>query len=105
MTCEPIGVADANLVPDSRMTASSIYRDRRPYYGRFDETRGGGCWCPRASKNRIDYLQVDMESASSVCAVATQGIYSSYYSTSYKLSFSIDGATWEFYKVDNNAKV
>ena len=106
MTCESIGVADKSLVQDSRMTASSIYNsDWRPYYGRFDETRGVGCWCPRTTTNRNDYLQVDMESVRSVCSVATQGTYSSYYSTSYKLSFSVDGATWEIYKTDNNAKV
>ena len=75
-------MADPNLVPDSRMIASSIYRDRRPYYSRLDETRGVGHWYPQASKNRIDFHQVDMESASSVCAVATQGTYSSHYSTS-----------------------
>ena len=46
-----------------------------------------------------------MESVSSAGAVATQGSYSSYYSTSYKLRFSIDGASLKFYKVDHNAKV
>ena len=46
-----------------------------------------------------------MESVSSVGAVATQGTYSSYYSTSYKPNFSIDRASLEFYKVDYNAKV
>ena len=70
MTCELVDVADTILVPDSRMTAGSIYRDKRPYYTRLDETRGVGRWCPRASKNRIDYLEVDMESASSVFAFA-----------------------------------
>jgi len=93
------------LLPDSRMTASSIYRDRKPYYSRFGETRGVGHWCPRALKNKINYLQVDMESASSFCAVATRGTYSSYYSTSYKLRFFYRRGLTEFYKVDNNAKV
>ena len=106
MTCESIGVIDTSLVPDSRMAASSIHNsDWRPYYGRFYEARGVGRWYPRTTTNRSDYLQVDMESVRSVCSVATQGTYSSYYSTSYKLSFSVDGATWEIYKTDNNAKV
>ena len=46
-----------------------------------------------------------MESESSVDAVATQGTYSSYYSTSDKMRFSIDGTSLEFYKVDNSGKV
>ena len=41
----------------------------------------------------------------SVSSVATQETYASYYSTGYKLRFSIDGASLKFYKVDNNAKV
>ena len=51
----------------------------------LSETRGVRSWCPRVSKNRNDYLQADMESVSSVCAVATQD-------------------TWELYKEDNNGK-
>ena len=67
--------------------------------------RGEGRWCPRASENRNDYLQVEMESESSVDAVATHGTYSSYYSTSEKRWFSIGGTSLEFYKVDNSGKV
>ena len=52
----------------------------------LSETRGVGCWCPRASKNRNDYLQADIESVGSVCTVPAQD-------------------TREFYKVDDNAKV
>ena len=63
--------------------------------GRFDETRGVGRWCPRASENRNDYLQVEMESESSVDTVATQGKYSSYYSNSDKMRFSIGGTSLE----------
>ena len=106
MTCESIGVADKNFVPDSRMTASSIYSSNwRPYYGRFDETRGVGRWCPQTKTNRNDYLQVDMESVRFVCSVATQGTNSPYYSTSYKLRFSIDGVNWKIFETDNKAKV
>ena len=51
-TCKSIGVADKNLVLDSRIAASSIYSSNwRPYYGRFDETRGEGRWCPQ-TKNK-----------------------------------------------------
>ena len=46
-----------------------------------------------------------MESESSVDAVATQGTYSSYYSNSVKMRFSIGGTSLEFYKVDNIGKV
>ena len=46
-----------------------------------------------------------MESESSVDEVATQGTYSSYYSTSDKMTFSSGGTSLEFYNVDNSVKV
>ena len=46
-----------------------------------------------------------MESESSVDAVATQGTYSSHYSTSDKMTFSSGGISLEFYNVDNSVKV
>lgn len=47
--CEPVGVADRNIIPDARMTASTTSSDKeRPYYGpgRLNEGRGHGVWCP-----------------------------------------------------------
>lgn len=61
-------------------------------------------WCPKTRSDRTDYLQVDMGAARFVCAVATQGKGGSWV-TSYKLSLSLDGATFTAYKEHNAEKV
>ena len=101
-TCEALGVADPNTVPDDKMTASSVILAYNPYEGRLN---GNSAWCPSTSSNLDDYLQIDMESLRSVCAVATQGKSSGSYVSSYKLSFSTDGVTWNTYQEQNQDKV
>ena len=89
------------------MTASSLY-DKRfyPYYGRLHENRGWGGWCLRTETDRTDYLQVDMGTMLSVCAVATQGEKRHWeWTTSYKLHLSTDGVTWNVYEETSTAKV
>ena len=105
--CDPVGVADRNTIPDSRMTASTLYYNRyHSYYGRLHEKRGQGGWCTKTKSDRTDYLQVDMGTVRSVCAVATQGLRAgSAWTTSYKLHLSTDGVTWNTYKETNIEKV
>ena len=89
------------------MTASTFKNKfNKPYYGRFHESRGKGAWCPKTQTSRTDYLQVDMGTMLSVCAVATQGkqIYSQR-TTSYTLYLSTDGVVWNAYKETSTAKV
>ena len=108
--CQPVGVADPNRIPNNQMTANS-YHDHSsgyyPYYGRLNEKRGAGAWCPMKPWNaRTDYLQVDLGTEHFVCAVATQG--SSRYNewlTSYILLMSKDEVTWGTYKENNAEKV
>ena len=100
-------MADKNTIPDVRMTAStfasSVYY---PYYGRLNENRGYRAWCPKTKTDRTDYLQVDMGTVYSVCAVATQGNgQGSYWTTSYKVHLSTDGITWNTHKENNVEKV
>lgn len=107
--CEAIGVQNRYKVPDSRMTASSSFA------GHFDASRGrlwnqrqGGSWEPKYPANvGKDWLQVDMGSMLSVCAVATQGngwIYPDWV-TAYKIKLSTDGNIWKFYQEDGVDKV
>ena len=104
--CSSVGVADRNIIPDSRITASTFLSSYFPYYGRLHENRGNGGWCTRTSSDRTDYLQVDMGTVRSVCAVATQGLRAgSAWTTSYKLHLSTDGVTWNIYKERNIEKV
>ena len=103
----PVDVADKNTIPDVRMTASSVHSSsHHQYYGRLNETRGFGLWCPETRSNRTDYLQVDMAEVRFLCAVATQGYRSSSaWTTSYKLQLSTDGVTWNTYEETNIEKV
>ncbi|KAL9970473.1 hypothetical protein ACROYT_G022851 [Oculina patagonica] len=105
--CGPVGVEDRNIIPDERMTASTVYDSRYyPYYGRLNGSRGAGAWCPNTKFDRTDYLQVDMGAVSSVCAVATQGANgANEWTTSYKLRLSRNEVTWHTYKENNVEKV
>ena len=103
-----MGVADPNRIPNAQMTASSYYSSSYyPYYGRLNEARGMGGWCPKTQKGaRTDYLQVDLGTVHSVCAVATQGASNfDERTTSYILRMSKDGVTWNTYKENNVEKV
>ena len=89
------------------MTASTFYNEKnKPHYGRLHESRERGAWCPTTKLNRTDYLQVDMGTMLSVCAVASQGkeMYSQW-TTSYTLYLSTDGVVWNADKETSTAKV
>jgi len=104
--CGPVSVADRNVIPDARMTASTHYSNYYPYYGRLNEQRETAGWCTKTTTDRTDYLQVDMGAVHSVCAVATQGLgSSSSWTTSYKVHLSTDGVIWNAYKESNKEKV
>ena len=106
--CQPVGVADPIKIPDAQMTATGYWSaSYYPYYGRLNETRGAGGWCSRTKLGpRTAYLQVDMGTIRSVCAVATQGanVYNEW-TTSYVLRMSTDGITWNPYEENNAEKV
>ena len=89
------------------MTASTYYDGKyHPYYGRLNEDRGKGAWCPKTATDRTDYLEVDMGAVQSVCAAATQGEKVQHdWTTSYKVNLSIDGVTWNSYNENNVEKV
>ena len=89
------------------MTASTVHDTRfYPYYGRLLENRGYGGWCPKTETDRTDYLQVDMGTMLSVCAVASQGKKTYFqWTTSYTLYLSTDGVVWNADKETSTAKV
>ena len=97
---------DTNKIPDNRMTASSSYRmEELPHYGRLNEIRQNGAWCPK-STDTSGYLQVDMGIVYDVCAVETQGrAAADEWVTAYILRFSLDGIIWNSYYENNVQKV
>jgi len=101
-----VGVADRNIIPDARMTASTHHSDYFPYYGRLNEQRGRAVWCAKTTADRTDYLQVDMGAVHSVCAVAIKGSpKDGVWTTSFKVHLSTDGVIWNAYKENNEEKV
>ena len=107
LECGPVGVADKNTISDARITASTFHNARHnPKYGRRHERRQHGAWCTKTKTDRKDYLQVDMGTVLSVCAVASQGERKYHlWTTSYKLYLSSDGVTWNAYEETSTAKV
>ena len=88
------------------MTAKTHHTSYYPYYGRLNESRGWLVWCAKTTSDRTDYLQVDMGTVRSVCAVATQGTRNQdVWTTCYKLHLSTDGVAWNIYKENNAEKV
>jgi len=102
-----VGVADRNIILDARMTASTNYSSNYyPYYGRLNEQRGRAVWCAKTTSDRTDYLQVDMGTVHSVCAVAIKGApKDAVWTTSFKVHLSTDGVIWNAYKENNKEKV
>jgi len=104
--CESVGVADRNIIPDARMTASTYSTYYYPYYGRLNEQRGRVAWCAKTSSDRTDYLQVDIGAVHSVCAVAIKGApLDGVWTTTFKVHLSTGGVIWNAYKENNKEKV
>ena len=98
-------MSNANTIPDDKMKASTYYYENEsPFLGRLEESRGDGAWCPSTRGDKTDYLQVDMGKVYFVCGVATQGQrIGDYWTNSYKLQFSLDGNTYDFYTENGNS--
>ncbi|XP_035695921.1 uncharacterized protein LOC118429529 [Branchiostoma floridae] len=90
------------VIPDSSVTASSVFRDFEPGGARFGSNRK---WVPSGYDDQ--WLQVDLGQESRVYGVITQGRpdYAQWTMT-YKLSFSTDGEAWATYAgTDGSDKV
>jgi len=89
-------------ISDSAFTASSSFNDHhRPSLARLNLLSDGkhaGAWCPK-EKIPNQWLQIDLGEITAVTKVATQGRYSSEDRVkTYKLSYSVDGIHWTWYK-------
>jgi len=100
--CTAVGVADANIIPNGKITSSSVYLRYYSYKGRLNGALG---WCAYSPYNRNDFIQVDIGAVRSICAVATQGKKNGSYVTSYKLLLSSDGVSWTTYQEQNVDKI
>ncbi|XP_044165887.1 uncharacterized protein LOC122949943 [Acropora millepora] len=69
---------------------------------------GDGAWSPSDDVNSNDFLQVDLQYEFFICAVATQGYpltSRSFWTTKYKLLFSVNAKDWLTYKENGKDKI
>ena len=101
-----IGVSSSQIIPDSKMTASSQQSDlTKPSYGRLNGVRGNG-WCAGTASSTHDWLQVDLGRTVKVCSLSAQGeVNGNRWVTDFKLRYSTDGISWRYYMNANGAQV
>ena len=100
-----LGITSSLAFPSDRFSASSS----RPGF-EADKARlnTNGFWSPSTDNNANDFVQIDLNGKFFICAVATQGAPNdpgSYFTTSYKLLFSLNGTEWLKYKESGSDKV
>ena len=98
-----------NEILDSQITASSVFSSVvKPSFGRLNLTknknRKGGWSAGQHDTN--PWLQVDFLVLTTVTKISTQGRQDlRWWTKTYKISYSFDGASFEFYKKDGQIKV
>ena len=102
---QAVGITSSLTIPSHRLSASSSRVGFEPDKARL---HGGGAWSPSDNTNPDDFLQVDLQYEFFICAVATQGYpfnSSSFWTTKYRLLFSVNGIDWLTYKENGAGKV
>ena len=102
---QAVGITSSLAIPSHRLSASSSLVGFEPDKARL---HGDGAWSPRDRTNLDDFLQVDLQYEFFICAVATQGYpltSSGFWTTKYKLLFSVNGIDWLTYKENGADKV
>lgn len=95
-----VGVANAAIIPNASLSASSEYTGAGPVPAINGRLNGPNGWGP-ATATVGQWWQVDMGSVRDIVRVATQGRGSNsaaaQWITTYKLQYSPDGTTWTDY--------
>ena len=100
---QAVGITSSSAIPSHRLSASSSRVGFEPDKGRL---HGEGAWSPIDANNPDDFLQIDLQYELFICAVATQGYpSSSFWTTKYRLLFSVNGIDWLTYKENGIDKV
>lgn len=94
-----VGVGDKDIVPNGKMTASSIHSwGSFAYYARLNGNKGYG-WCSDKCCENDEWLQVDIGRIVEICGIATQGSpKGQFWVEDFKFSYSTDGSIWTTYQ-------
>ncbi|KXJ09243.1 venom prothrombin activator oscutarin-C non-catalytic subunit [Exaiptasia diaphana] len=93
---KPLGM-QSKAIPDSKITASTIFSSRyRASLARLHLNKCG--WAPTAKGRHGSWLKVDLSTVHTVTAIATQGSgCNSERMKTYRLQYSLDGSTfWNY---------
>ena len=100
---QAVGITSRLAIPDDHLSASSSRVGFEPDKARL---HGDGVWSPSNDGNPNDFLQVDLQYEFFICAVATQGHpSSSFWTTKYRLLFSVNATDWLTYEENGTDKV
>ena len=101
---QAVGITSSLTIPSQSFSTSSSHGSFEPDKARL---HGDGAWSPR-DNTKADFLQIDLQYEFFICAVATQGYpstSSSFWTTKYRLLFSVNGIDWLTYKENGADKV
>ncbi|XP_044165878.1 receptor-type tyrosine-protein phosphatase mu-like isoform X3 [Acropora millepora] len=102
---QAVGITSSLAIPRHRLSASSSRVGFEPGKARL---HGSGAWSPSNDGNPNDFLQVDLQYEFFICAVATQGYpwtFRRFWTTKYRLLFSVNGTDWLTYKENGTDKI
>ena len=111
---QAVGITSSLAIPRHRLSALSSRVGFEPDKARL---HGDGAWSPSDNGNPNDFLQVDLQYEFFICAVATQGYewilrrswtkmtFRRFWTTKYRLLFSVNGTNWLTYKENGTDKV
>uniref|UniRef100_UPI00358EFCEC coagulation factor V-like isoform X2 n=1 Tax=Myxine glutinosa TaxID=7769 RepID=UPI00358EFCEC len=95
----PLGLK-SGLIKDSQLTASSSDGSWQPHLARLDQSGFINAWS--SNTFAASWLQVDLDQPMVVTGLMTQGaswLGSTQATTSFRLSYSRDGKSWESYRI------
>ena len=99
-----LGVGNGTI-PDNEINASSEQSANTPAKNGRLNYSSGSSWCAGTSDTK-PYLQIDLQTLYTICAVSTQGnSQGDHWVKNYKLQLSIDGENWTDYKEGGKVKV
>ena len=86
-------------ISGAQISASSHFGSHAPTYGRLHFKGGAGAWAAGAN-DLNQWFQIDLRVEANVTFVATQGRHkdNKQWVTQYKLQYSKDGLSFQFYK-------
>lgn len=94
LQCDPVGAAYGGTLPDSSFSASSDSGD--DYSASKARLNGPSAWCSADNSKPGDYLQIELPTEMSVCAIETQGFGSfGVWVKRFTVAISPDGQEWE----------